>query len=619
MDQLVTLFPQRVAADLQRYFDQANGNLAQAIDLVLNGNDPEPAPAPPRSIVKQASVVIDLTGSSGSDGNPLDLTTLPDWDDEVVYVEPTSSLSLRAGLSSAPVSLSSMVPLASSSSTNLPLNRSTPFPLSSSARSPSHLQSISIPTLSATFSSTSPSSSASGSPTQPGTQSTIGSAVQSFDDFHLEQQQLLEEKLRKEIEAEEHRRLLIENFITLARSMFKNISTEFVRTLMEINRPKVASEDELVDACIEAITKMKGDYPKTKRKRHVHDVGDRYQDQNEAGGSDNEDSDDDDNQDQESGGAGPSSSSNAGVGSSSSTRPRDYMDCRIPVTRQYILNCKHQLMQDFLKISSATITACLRRFSNHYAPTFDYLSSLWTGYEATNSDGKGKGIANRSGEIAIVEMKSTRKLAPAVDLKRLDPEFLNEWKWVQNKVAKERTELEAIEAEEANLKLYTDLNELIECACCFDDVPPNRVSQCQEGHLFCLNCSRRGAEVEIGYQRTVLKCMSPGCTSSFSDSEAKKFLSTAVFEGLLRARQQQELKMAGLAGLVECPFCPYAAEMENDQDKEFRCQARKCQNRRELEKNNVLLAQHRVEEEMSQALIRECPNCKKRFFKTEGK
>src|SRR5690554_5714914 len=79
-------------------------------------------------------------------------------------------------------------------------------------------------------------------------------------------------------------------------------------------------------------------------------------------------------------------------------------------------------------------------------------------------------------------------------------------------------------------------------ACCFDDVPPNRVSQCQEGHLFCLNCSRRGAEVEIGYQRTVLKCMSPECTSSFSDSEAKRFLSTAVFEGLLRARQQQELK-----------------------------------------------------------------------------
>lgn len=40
--------------------------------------------------------------------------------------------------------------------------------------------------------------------------------------------------------------------------------------------------------------------------------------------------------------------------------------------------------------------------------------------------------------------------------------------------------------------------------------------------------------------------------------------------------------------------------------------------RKELEKDNVLSVQHKVEEEMSQALIRECPKCKSRFFKTEG-
>lgn len=40
--------------------------------------------------------------------------------------------------------------------------------------------------------------------------------------------------------------------------------------------------------------------------------------------------------------------------------------------------------------------------------------------------------------------------------------------------------------------------------------------------------------------------------------------------------------------------------------------------RKELEKDNVLSVQHKVEEEMSQALIRECPKCKSRFFKIEG-
>ncbi|KAI7818206.1 hypothetical protein BC939DRAFT_401724 [Gamsiella multidivaricata] len=173
--------------------------------------------------------------------------------------------------------------------------------------------------------------------------------------------------------------------------------------------------------------------------------------------------------------------------------------------------------------------------------------------------------------------------------------------------------------------------------CCYDDVPPNRVAQCEDGHLFCLECSRRGAEAELGYRRTVLKCMTDGCTAVFTDAEAVKFLPKPVLQGLFRARQQNELKMAGLDSLVECPFCSYAAVVENDQDKEFRCQAPRCRKvscrlckalthipqsceeyRQELEKNNVLLVQHKVEEQMSEALIRECPQCKSRFFKTEG-
>jgi hypothetical protein len=86
---------------------------------------------------------------------------------------------------------------------------------------------------------------------------------------------------------------------------------------------------------------------------------------------------------------------------------------------------------------------------------------------------------------------------------------------------------------------------LLECdsGCCFDDIPPNRMAQCQEGHLFCLECSKRAAEVELGYQRTVLKCMTTGCTATFTDSETVKFLARPVFLGLQRARQQSELKM----------------------------------------------------------------------------
>ena len=47
----------------------------------------------------------------------------------------------------------------------------------------------------------------------------------------------------------------------------------------------------------------------------------------------------------------------------------------------------------------------------------------------------------------------------------------------------------------------------------------------------------------MGYQRTVLKCMTSECASTFKDSEAVKFLARPVFQGLQRARQQSELKM----------------------------------------------------------------------------
>lgn len=41
--------------------------------------------------------------------------------------------------------------------------------------------------------------------------------------------------------------------------------------------------------------------------------------------------------------------------------------------------------------------------------------------------------------------------------------------------------------------------------------------------------------------------------------------------------------------------------------------------KKEQEQNNVLTVQHKVEEQMSEALIRECAQCATRFFKTEGK
>ncbi|KAF9274305.1 hypothetical protein BGZ68_000781 [Mortierella alpina] len=416
--------------------------------------------------------------------------------------------------------------------------------------------------------------------------------------------------------------------------MFKDISVDFLEDLMQRTIPMLSSIEELADACIQVITNMKDAYPRrAKRKRSIDDVGGGQRGQGV-------DSDEDaSNSEDEADAGGSSSSTQTYTHSQTQTSnqnqarpPRNFMDCSVKMGGLYAACCLNQLYQDFPKISSGTIKNCMRIHRNHYIPTFEYITNLWADLETA----PGRRTAE-SDEVFMVELRTPRKEVSRRGKQIQDPDFQAELEWLKARTAKEMAEIEALEREEMNTAYYKERNELIECGCCFDEVAPNRVAQCEDGHLFCMECSRRGAEVEIGYQRTVLKCMSAGCKSAFADSEAIKFLPSAVFKGLLRARQQQELKMAGLDSLVECPFCPYAAVMENENDKEFRCQARRCrkiscrlckqlthiplsceEHRKEQEKNSVLSAQHRVEEQMSQALIRECPKCKSRFFKTEG-
>ena len=84
---------------------------------------------------------------------------------------------------------------------------------------------------------------------------------------------------------------------------------------------------------------------------------------------------------------------------------------------------------------------------------------------------------------------------------------------------------------------------------------------------------------------------------------------------------------------MTCPFCDFGAIVENENDKEFRCQNKECQiiscrlcrleshiplSCEEFRKENKLSAKHAVEEAMSDALIQKCNKCSKPFVKLYG-
>lgn len=175
------------------------------------------------------------------------------------------------------------------------------------------------------------------------------------------------------------------------------------------------------------------------------------------------------------------------------------------------------------------------------------------------------------------------------------------------------------------------------------------MTQCSEGHLFCLDCARKNAENEAGRGRYRLLCMA-GCKSEFPRREMFRFLDHKLLLALEKNEQEEVLRMADLQDLTKCPFCDYAAICAPiEEDKEFRCRnpdccypfhaspplvlvltlsigmevsCRHCQQKTHIpqtcEEVSKLSVRHKLEEAMTEALVRTCNKCKNKFIKESG-
>lgn len=180
-------------------------------------------------------------------------------------------------------------------------------------------------------------------------------------------------------------------------------------------------------------------------------------------------------------------------------------------------------------------------------------------------------------------------------------------------------------------------NEMGECACCFNDVPFNRMISCggDTTHFYCMECPRKQVETQMGQSRCRPICFGvDDCTGTFSRKQLQQVLSETTFERLEHMQQMEDLKAAGLDFLSECPFCDFRMECPPVEiDKEFRCQNSKCGKTscrlcekdshipltcEEAKKDGQLTLRHIVEEAMSTALIRQCNQCKHPFVKDMG-
>lgn len=134
------------------------------------------------------------------------------------------------------------------------------------------------------------------------------------------------------------------------------------------------------------------------------------------------------------------------------------------------------------------------------------------------------------------------------------------------------------------------------------------------------------AENQIGLSKYELRCMSTaGCEGAFSHHERSKFLDAKTITALERIEQEHVLRVAGIANLETCPFCPFAAEYPPvEVNKEFWCQNPECEavscrlcrmdthipkTCEEAKRDNGPSARLTIEEAMSLAMIRKCNKC----------
>jgi TRIAD3 protein (E3 ubiquitin-protein ligase RNF216) len=189
--------------------------------------------------------------------------------------------------------------------------------------------------------------------------------------------------------------------------------------------------------------------------------------------------------------------------------------------------------------------------------------------------------------------------------------------------------------EQENLQRAIDNNETAECKSCYDDYPMNRQIHCdgEVAHFTCFECAETYIKTQVGDARCNVECTF-GCGAPFPRSQLQLLANKELLAKLEQLQQEKDIRDAGLEGLEECPFCDYKAILPPvEEDSEFRCANPECEQascRRckaashiplsceEHAKDNKISTRHKIEERMTEALIRSCNNCQKKFIKQDG-
>jgi TRIAD3 protein (E3 ubiquitin-protein ligase RNF216) len=239
---------------------------------------------------------------------------------------------------------------------------------------------------------------------------------------------------------------------------------------------------------------------------------------------------------------------------------------------------------------------------------------------------------------SLIKTRQTMKGLP-LPSNTIDEILANEIEFLKKIKTNEMIENDIQLAKQLNNEDAIKENAIFECQCCYNnELSFEELIQCTEGDLFCKSCLSRYIEEMIFGNSKIshrLKCMnSMGttiCQGFYLESMIKKSLPSKIFEKYSEMLLNDSLRKAEINNLISCYSCCVSVEMSENSGNILCCIACNAQTCRlckeeshiplkcsEVEKKKDTLKRLSVEEAMAEARIRECPTCKKRFYKTEG-
>ena len=164
-----------------------------------------------------------------------------------------------------------------------------------------------------------------------------------------------------------------------------------------------------------------------------------------------------------------------------------------------------QIQQDFRWLTLPALRKVLQTYNYHYLPSYNFIKS-----DLSAVPTYGQRIAGDPGPkpVSKTDLKTLQNPRPSREVDMDEPAFVDEYIFTHQEERAKQEEADKVAQQAKEDEEAERTGNVMECGCCFCDVPLTRMVQCAEGHLFCTDCIKHYVEeAAFSSGQTTVHCL----------------------------------------------------------------------------------------------------------------